>query len=255
MSRFLLRSVQVTALAALLASAPSFARERVDVNVIDRDTARPLAEYSRHGDTWVEGRPGRTYTLQLTNHSDRRVLVVLSVDGINVITGQQAGFNQAGYVLEPYETAEIDGWRKSLQHSAQFYFTRVPDSYAARTGRPDDVGVIGAAVFAEKREVPVFAGRPAMAESRAAPPPAAAMSKSNADASAQRVGTGHGALQYSEVSRTQFKRASSRPESVVVIRYDDRARLEALGILPRKPLVGTRPAPRPFPGFVPDPPY
>lgn len=254
MSRFLFRSVQVTALAALLSSAPSFARDRVDVNVIDRDTARPLTEYTRRGDTWVEGKPGRTYTLQLVNHSDRRVLVVLSVDGINVITGQQASYNQAGYVLEPYETADIDGWRKSLQHSAQFYFTRVPDSYAARTGRPDDIGVIGAAVFEEKRAAPVYSARPAMAESQAAPPPSGSLSKSSADASVQRVGTGHGALQYSEVSRTQFTRASSRPASLVVIRYDDRARLAALGILPRKPLIGIRPSPRPFPGFVPDPP-
>ena len=36
-----------------------------------------------------------------------------------------------------------------LNEVAAFYFTQLPDSYAARTDRPDNVGVIGVAVFRE----------------------------------------------------------------------------------------------------------
>src|SRR4029077_923714 len=46
---------------------------------------------------------------------------------------------------------EMAGWRKSLERTAAFYFTDLGDSYAARTGRPGNVGVIGVAVFREKR--------------------------------------------------------------------------------------------------------
>ena len=45
---------------------------------------------------------------------------------------------------------DIAGWRKNLARTAAFYFTELPDSYAARTGRPDHVGVIGVAVFRER---------------------------------------------------------------------------------------------------------
>jgi len=84
------------------------------------------------------------------NRTGSRVLVVLSVDGINAITGETAGIAQSGYVLAPYASAEITGWRKSAAEAAAFYFTSIADSYAARTDRPDNVGVIGAAVFRER---------------------------------------------------------------------------------------------------------
>ena len=58
--------------------------------------------------------------------------------------------HQDGYVLDPWGFTSIAGWRKSLDRVAAFYFTSLPDSYAARTGRPDNVGVIGLALFRER---------------------------------------------------------------------------------------------------------
>src|SRR3546814_20574948 len=95
--------------------------------------------------------PGHRYAVRLTNTSGERVLVVLSVDGVNAVTGEDADPSQAGYVLAPWQSTEIDGWRKSLDEVARFSFTDLPDSYAARTGRPRTVGVIGIAVFRERR--------------------------------------------------------------------------------------------------------
>ncbi len=138
-------------------SATACARPLVDLSVVDRDTGATLQTYSQHGRSYVPGEPGHRYALRLYNHTDQRVLVVLSVDGVNAVTGQTAGTSQPGYVLDPWQTTEIAGWRKSYSDIAQFVFTAIDDSYAARTGRPDNVGVIGMAVFRERAPQPVYA--------------------------------------------------------------------------------------------------
>ena len=94
--------------------------------------------------------PGHEYAVRIRNCTGGRVLVVTSVDGVNVISGDTAVAAQSGYVLDPWASVEIAGWRKSLDRTAAFYFTDLGDSYAARTGRPQNVGVIGVAVFQER---------------------------------------------------------------------------------------------------------
>src|SRR5262252_4843457 len=121
------------------------------VEIFDRTEGRVLPMYWHEGRRYVVGKPGNEYAIRVRNGAGGRVLAVMSVDGVNVITGDTASTQQSGYVLAPYETAEIAGWRTSLSHTAAFYFTALPDSYAARTGRPDNVGVIGVAIFAEKQ--------------------------------------------------------------------------------------------------------
>src|SRR6266536_4853579 len=123
----------------------------------------------------------------------RRVLAVMSVDGVNVITGDTASPQQSGYVLAPYESADIAGWRKSMARTAAFYFTALPDSYAARTGRPDNVGVVGVAVF--RRKQPPVSIAPQLRPS--APEAAAARREAAQDES--RLGTGHGRREASQV--------------------------------------------------------
>lgn len=242
------------------------------LSVIDRDRDTELETHPYRGQQWVAGEPGHRYSVRMENRSGQRVLVVLSVDGVNAITGQSASPSQSGYVLEPWQSSEITGWRKSNAEVAQFVFTRSSDSYASRTGRPANVGVIGIAVFNEARR-PVYDVRPlpmprptprpmpqyedraeasANASSRAAEAAApSAMAKSE---SRQRLGTGHGEREWSSSSLTNFERASRTPMQVSEIRYDSRQRLVAMGILPRGyPRVDN--APQAFPsGFVPDPP-
>ena len=255
-------------LAALASSAcsPLDARPLVDIDVIDRDTGQWLPEAHARGSDWIPGDPGHRYSVRLTNTSGERVLVVLSVDGVNAVTGETAAPSQAGYVLVPWQSTEIAGWRKSLDDVAQFYFTDLPDSYAARTGRPDNVGVIGIAVFRE-RPRPIVYPMPAppianeqRAMDKAAAPSAARESASAADAyggmQPQRIGTGHGAREWSPVGQTTFERASSRPSQITQLRYDDRNALVAMGIFPRDGWrYASDDAPRAFPnGFVADPP-
>jgi hypothetical protein len=271
----MLRNLLLLSLAAVSGAAclPLDARTLVDVDVVDRDTGQWLPEYTHRGRLYVPGEPGHRYAVRLTNQTGERVLVVLSVDGVNAVTGQTASPSQAGYVLAPWESAEIAGWRKSLDDVAQFYFTDLPDSYAARTGRPDNVGVIGIAVFRERAYAapypmpgpPVADAQGARSDAKSANAPAPAARESSAQADSayggiaeqrQRIGTGHGAREWAPVGRTDFVRASSRPAQVVQLRYDAPEALAALGVLPRPHWQYPHgDEPRAFPnGFVADPP-
>ena len=57
---------------------------------------------------------------------------------MNAVSGETAGWSQTGYVFGPWQAYEISGWRKSDQQVAAFEFTAAPDSYAARTGLPQN---------------------------------------------------------------------------------------------------------------------
>ena len=270
------------AAASLFAALPAHAVGRLmDVNVIDRDTGQQLPVYRHNGEWWVAGRPGARYAIQVRNASGERVMGVMSVDGVNVITGDTAGWDQAGYVLSRYQNAQITGWRKSDAEIAAFNFTALPKSYAARTGRPDNVGVIGVAVFRERytpppprpmpRPVPRYDspsyGEGAAMERRDHSPMAeAAPSESARDAAqaqksapaAPRLGTGHGERETSYSSTTQFERRASRPDEVISIRYDSRDNLIAMGVIPaHRPYPPVRPdafPEAPDARYVPDPP-
>ncbi|MGY3266800.1 hypothetical protein [Lysobacter sp. HA35] len=250
------RSRAALAFAALFAlagaaHARSWNDGRVDLSIVDRDTYGALPEYAYRGQAWVPGTTGHRYAVRLANHSGERVLVVLSVDGVNVVTGQTASAGQAGYVLEPYATTDITGWRKSLDNVAQFYFSDLRDSYAARTGRARNVGVIGIAVFDEARPMPP--PPPVYMPERRAEDASAARNAAPA-AKAQSIGTGHGDAEYSPVSRTGFVRASRTPVQVSEIRYDDRYALAQRGIIPYRDRDPREPRAFPGSGFVPDPP-
>lgn len=269
MRALLLSFVLLSGCGTLSAQPPQL----VELEVVSRSSGQVLPRYVYRGENWVPGSPGERYALRVTNRTGERVLAVLSVDGVNVISGETASGSQSGYVLEPYASADISGWRKSLQDVAAFYFTALPDSYAARSGRPQDVGVIGVAAFRER--APVISSAPPVApaspRAKAAPAPSAqaadaassaaapagrlAEHAASAKSAAPTLGTGHGERQWAPTRYTSFERATSAPEHVLALRYDARERLLARGIIPRPPRHA-HPAPRPFPadgGFVPDP--
>ncbi len=219
----------------------------VDVAILDRTTGERLTIYSHEGQRWVAGTPGHRYAISIRSQWSGRILSVVSVDGVNVVNGQTAAWGQSGYVLSPSESFDILGWRKSQERVADFFFTDLGDSYAARTGRPEDVGVVGVAVFREAAPVPPAVSRDEALSNRAKPAPQAPLQ------SEQTLGTGHGQSELSRVTTTTFERAQEHPDQIIAIRYDRRERLVAMGVIPGGG------APRPFPrsasaGFVPDPP-
>ena len=131
----------------------------VKVDVYDRADGTSLPVYAKDGRRYVVGVPGHEYAVRIRNCTGERILAVTSVDGVNVVTGETAAPDQSGYVIGAWESVEIAGWRKSFERTAAFYFTDLGDSYAARTGRPANVGVIGVAVFREKAPPVVYRPR------------------------------------------------------------------------------------------------
>jgi hypothetical protein len=255
-----------------------------DVQVIDRDTGSVLPTYRSHGEYWVAGRPGARYSIVIQNHRGERLLAVTAVDGVNVISGETGAWGQSGYVFDPGERYEISGWRKSNTEIADFNFTAASNSYAERTGRPANVGVIGVALFLERPAPPridYYDPRSRSSNSpkdevaadaaRAAPPLAANQSARAAptapslessfigglSAPAEKLGTGYGAREYSYVQNTTFERLSNTPNEVIKIRYDSYENLVAMGVVPSRPAWQAAPNPFPdstLPKYVPDPP-
>ena len=101
------------------------------------------------GRVFVVGRAGQRYNVVLQNLTAGRYEVVASVDGLDVIDGRPADLGKRGYILQPYSTLTIDGFRRSEAVVAAFRFGRVSESYAARTSGDRNVGVVGVALFAE----------------------------------------------------------------------------------------------------------
>ena len=229
-----------------------------EVAVFDRSEGRRLPVYWHEGRAWVVGKPGNEYQIAVKNRRGEDLLAVMSVDGINVVTGETASPQQSGYVLAPWRALDVKGWRKNLERTAAFYFTKLPDSYAARTGRPEHVGVIGVALFQRRRSEPPLDIAPL---SRRAAPQAADAESASGGARAEiqsrpaerdaKLGTGHGRSEPSHARYADFERASSTPAETIALYYDSYRNLVARGVI-----RGPRPfdpAPRPFPGFVPDP--
>lgn len=240
---------------SLCAAAPALGHGGLaDLSVYDRTEGRRLPVYWHGGRAYVAGRPGNEYRITLRSRQHDEVLAVVSVDGVNVVTGQSAEPSQSGYVLAPRGALEIQGWRRNLSETAAFYFTSLADSYAARTGRPDNVGVIGVALFRKKAPPPPvpFSAAPAQSTRSAAEsaPGGAAADMARRE---ERVGTGHGRRETSPAVQVQFERATAAPGEIVTVYYDSHANLVARGII-RERWRHPAPYPAPFPGFVTDPP-
>lgn len=251
----------------------------VDLGVYDRTSQRALPVYRHDGRYYIAGEPGHRYQISLRNRAGADVMAVLSVDAVNAISGDTADWSQTGYVLDPYADTDVLGWRKSTSQVADFIFADFAQSYAVRTGRPDNVSVIGVAVFrrqhvypqpvmpapvadAASRETytpstaPTAPAEESMrrstASSMAAPQAQASMNEASM-AKAQGggpLGTGHGQREVSSITYVDFERASSTPDEVITLYYDTWEHLLARGVVPmRRPT-----APQPFPDhFVPDP--
>jgi hypothetical protein len=281
----LLALAAVLAVGALANLSPAAAhspppRSLVTMDVYDRSDGSALPVYTKDGRRYVVGAPGHEYAVRIRNCTGERILAVTSVDGVNVVTGETAAPDQSGYVIEPWGSVEIAGWRKGLDRTAAFYFTDLGDSYAARTGRPGNVGVIGVAVFREKAPPIVYrpfrdriAANDAAAERKDAP--AAAAQSADAMPAAPRqeqaaesatvgktmrsfaapLGTGHGRNETSYATRVTFERATSAPADVSTIQYDRRDNLIAMGVLPPPSPRYAQRQPDAFPGlqFAPDP--
>jgi hypothetical protein len=244
-------AVGLAGVAAAVGPAQALERNGYALSVVVDGQVRP--EYAGRGKVYVEALKGEEYGLRITNPLSCRVAVALAVDGLNTIDARHTDPARARkWVLEPYQTIEIDGWQVSREHARRFYFTGERDSYGAYLGKTDDLGVLEAVFFRERARpeplVSIFAppaapgrgehdrakreARAAGAGSLGAEREQAAESKSGlAD---EYAATGIGEKGDHSVYEIAME-LEPTPAEVLRIRYGFRGELARLGILPRPP--------------------
>lgn len=207
----------------------------------------PLPTFQQGGSTFVLGEPGEPYRIRVSNPSPQRVEAVVTVDGRDTISGALGDYvAQRGYLIEPWGSVLVEGFRRSWDEVAAFRFTTRARSYSARRGTPQHLGVIGVAVFSEKPRPPAPAWRSRWrdapeSEERAparAPAPSKRGPSSGKDepheargAGPSNIGTEYGENQASRVVEVAFERAApTLPAAVLRLRYDDAVGLSARGI-------------------------
>jgi hypothetical protein len=141
-------------------TAHSPIRRGVSVTLEDQ-WGNPLPAWHHRGARWIAGTEGERYQVRISNHSARRIEAVVTVDGRDVLSGQVGNYRkQRGYVIDPYGSVVVDGFRQSMSHVAAFRFTGIENAYSTRMGTPQHVGVVGVAVFEEKAAPPPPRPRP-----------------------------------------------------------------------------------------------
>jgi len=221
--------------------APAVERESsvrqgpLEVGVRIAGRAAPLYRVWARPDRWyLEAREGDRYEVRVRNPTARRVAFLLAVDGLNAVDGRRTGLtaDEPMYVLGPYESATIKGWRRSLGHVNRFVFVDEERSYAERTDQGNgDLGWIRVLAFYERQ--PEIRRR---AEAPRATHPEGVAPQARGDAYGPPADDGHPGTGWGERERDRARVVEFEPEHYaaahIVIRYEYRAGLTALGILP-----------------------
>ena len=234
--------VAITAAAAMLFTGDALATERSGFNLDVLVDGSARHEYRNNGTIYIEALREKNYVLRLTNPTSRRVAVALSVDGLNTIDAKHTDARHARkWVIGPYDTIEISGWQVSNRAARRFFFTGEPNSYGATLGKTENLGVIEAVFFQEKRKpVPRWPWSREENESRdRAAPSDASAGRSAPESKAQReaaadddyAATGMGDKTGHRVRKVDID-LEDHPSAKIRIRYEFRPQLVELGILP-----------------------
>lgn len=113
---------------------------------------KPIKQYSHQGKTYIEAKIGTEYSVKIRNSSYRRKLVVVTVDGLNVISGKPQEQNTVGegYVVGAYDSLTVNGFRKDMSSVGAFKFCQAGKSYCNEQGLKGNNGVIGVRIYDEK---------------------------------------------------------------------------------------------------------
>lgn len=248
--------------------------------IIGRKVVRKVVH---NGATYLPVEVGREFEITLHNSTNKRVVGVVSVDGLSVMNGEDANYNNSGYVIPAYGSYTVKGWRRGDSEVASFEVTKPGSSYAEKTGRPNNVGVIGVIFYPEKIEYTLRGtltrnsdGDNTFRMNDIQPRRGICGQSVNATYSSKTtcgfdddgyeeltsggielpdapVGTGYGRKQADRVRETEFKR-DERSKQIVTLYYDTVSNLVAKGV----PVRHHGGAPNPFPAedskfFCPEP--
>lgn len=124
----------------------------VTINVLVK--GRSVDEYQHNGNVWIEGRPNSEYSIKLKNTTHKPRQVIVSVDGLDVLTGNPAGIHSPAFSLDPYESYEISGWSTKLGEVARFVFSKLSGKSGKSTysNMKQSLGSIGFVVSGKSEE-------------------------------------------------------------------------------------------------------
>ena len=265
-----MKIIAAVILAIVLCTAGAWAGsvgDALEVRIVT-DDGRTLPTYPvkmRHGvrKVYAEAIKGDHYRIEVKNRLNRRVGLVIAVDGRNIISGAKSWLKNSErmYILEAYGYGEFSGWRSAQDRINRFYFTDMPDSYAAAFGDESAMGVIAVALYPEVRRckppMPLtrttpahprsYEGKAAGSADRAdasptTPAASGAQMKDRADKAEKAMesaGTGYGRDEYSPSQIVAFE-PEKRPLETIYLKYEWRATLCKLGVVnctppPRQP--------------------
>lgn len=233
----------------------------------------PAKMWKRDGIWYTEGVEGKRYSVTVRNRSSKRIEAVVSVDGLDVHDGEVASTSKRGLIIPAYSSFSFEGFRTSLSDVATFRFSKSGGSYAGLSGKPENIGVIGVAIFEEKmynaikywkntnwdqngwwyQPSPFIGGnctrttnntRSMEVNVNYSATPMSAMPQASAG---QSLGTEFGEQRHSQVGETTFTRATSSPHSQFTVRYEDRETLRSMGFPIDGPVIPGHNMPNAFP--------
>ncbi|MCP4898000.1 MAG: hypothetical protein GY906_13590 [bacterium] len=192
---------------------------------------RPLTEYAARNTSYIEARRTAEYSIRVQNHTNRRIAVALSVDGLNTINALTTTAAKASkWVLNPYQTITVDGWQTGSDTARKFFFATEDSSYGAWLDNTTNLGIIEAVVFREKRKLIALRERRSERGCDKASPSSQSAVEGESALSDEIAATGIGDQIDNRVVRVQMK-TESRPVADLRLRYEYREQLVELGVL------------------------
>src|SRR4029079_10230573 len=116
--------------------AGSVYQRPLEVSVRVGAKSTPLYQSADRQDRWyLQAKKGGNYEIKVRNTTGERIAFVIAVDGLNAISGTRThlGSEEPMYVLDPWQSTTVKGWRKDLGNVSKFVFVDEERSYAART--------------------------------------------------------------------------------------------------------------------------
>jgi hypothetical protein len=240
-----------------------------------------VAKYHKDGKVYVEAKEGSEYEISIKNHGPSRILAVASVDGLNVLTGEQSSIEDSGYVIGAYSSYRIKGFRYNDEKVGAFKFVKKSQSYAGskNDGSIANCGVIGVIVYDEHqpyvdwtltststlismnndssdssytlKSIEPYSSKTINASYLSQTDGAEGLScKSVADVRSFDMGSGWGKSKESKVTKTEFTRGEKTQRFEIY--YASRQSLISMGII--QPRTSQVAFPKSFPKYASPPP-
>ncbi|MCK9369564.1 hypothetical protein M0R04_06625 [Candidatus Dojkabacteria bacterium] len=204
--------------------------------------------YQHEGRVFIEGKEGSEFTIRIKNNTHRRVLAVLTVDGLSVIDGKEGSFTSGGYIIDPFGSVKVPGWRLNNEEVASFEFTSPNKAYASKQGSGGNLGVIGCALYYEEyKSLPwstvtttdndrFYTLNPSLRDVDTSPSMYMNASQSSSNTSLRldsvqnSLGTKFGDKAVHKIRDEFFQRSTKVPIEILTIYYDSKQGLKERGI-------------------------